>query len=156
MFFSPSRQPPALTWNWDKTTSFHILRNRGSPAFVSFEIMQCEELKASFNKLRICCIWNYMRAHKSSRWKISVPQPSTRLHHVIYNQEFTNFYLHHSKSLESSCTPFLWETSVHLLWIRTAFVILSIFCSCRSSHYYSRGYVSYATVTATKFVVVKQ
>ena len=97
MFFSPSRQLPALTWNMVKTTSFHILTNRVSLAFVTFEMMQCEELKASFNKLRICCIWNYMREHKSSRWKISVPQPST-----------------------------------------------------------SRGYVSYASVIATKFVVVKQ
>jgi hypothetical protein len=39
--------------------------------------------------------------------------------------------------------------------METAFVILSIFCSRRSSHCYSRGYVSYASVIATKFVVVK-
>jgi len=37
-----------------------------------------------------------------------------------------------------------------------AFVILLIFGSRRSSYYYSRGYVSYASVIAKKFVVVKQ
>ena len=36
-----------------------------------------------------------------------------------------------------------------------AFVILSIFRSRTSCHYYSHGYVSYASVIATKYVVLK-
>ena len=52
--------------------------------------------------------------------KTSAPQPSTGLHHFIYNQEFTNLCRHHSKSLETSRNLlFSCEISVHLFLIRT-------------------------------------